>query len=632
MLQTIHDRLKGWVAGLVLGAIALVFVFWGINWTLSAPNYAAKVNGVEIASNDVREAYQRQLAQYERQANAPLDDVQRALIKKRVLEDFVNGEALATRADQLGYRVSDRQILDEMARYPQLQIDGKFDYAYALSVLKAQGRSVSQIENAFRRDVKLRELDQAISASSFATASELKRFLELTRQQRELAWLTLSAAKYAADATPDDAAVKAYYEAHKPQYMTPETVNVRYVELSLPELAAKVNVDDGALRAYYDEQKAKTPERYVQPEQRQVRHILLQVTDPKEDAAVKAKAEGILKRAQSGEDFAKLAQEFSQDPGSAQKGGDLGWADRKAYVGPFADAAFGMKEGEIKGPVKTQFGYHILKLDGIRPAAAKTFEQAKSDLAAEYRQSEAERMFNDAQDQLADAALQNTSDIDVVARKAGLQVHDLPNFSRTDGGGDLGKVPAVLQAAFSQDALDGRLSPIVELEKGRGVVIRATDHVLPQQKPLESVRADVVAAWKKERGAELAAQSAAAAVKRLTAGESWDSVAKSLGAAPEAPKFVARSDQAVPLDVRKAAFDGPKPGGQPVYSSVALTNGDAAVVQVSAVREDPSGDSKAQAAQAKQEFAQAASAAEAQAYEAAARADSKVTLNLQALD
>jgi peptidyl-prolyl cis-trans isomerase D len=205
MLQTIHDKLKGWVAGLVLGAIALVFVFWGINWTLSAPNYAAKVNGVEIASNDVREAYQRQLAQYERQANGPLDDLQRTAIKKRVLDDYVNGEALATRADELGYRVSDRQILDEMAQYPQLQLDGKFDYAYALSVLKAQGRSVSQIENAFRRDVKLRELDKTISSSTFATAAEVKRFLELTRQQRELAWITLSAAKYAADATPDDA-------------------------------------------------------------------------------------------------------------------------------------------------------------------------------------------------------------------------------------------------------------------------------------------------------------------------------------------------------------------------------------------------------------------------------------------
>jgi peptidyl-prolyl cis-trans isomerase D len=414
--------------------------------------------------------------------------------------------------------------------------------------------------------------------------------------------------------------------------MTPETVNLRYVELSLPELAAKVNVDDAQLKAYYDEQKAKTPERYVQPEQRRVSHILLQVADPKDDAAVKAKAESILKRAESGEDFAKLAQEFSQDPGSAQKGGDLGWADRKAYVGAFADAAFGMKEGEIKGPVKTQFGYHILKLEGIQPTAVKTFEQAKNDLTAEYRQSEAERMFGDAQDQLADAALQNTSDIDVVARKAGLQVHDIPAFSRVDGGGDLGKAPAVLQAAFSQDVLDGRLSSIVELEKGRGVVLEAKDHVLPQQKPLEAVRADVVAAWKKERGAELAAQAAATAVKQLTAGGSWDSVAKSLGAAPEAPKYVARSDQAVPLDVRRAAFDGPKPAAHPLYSSVVLTNGDAAVVQVSGVREDPSGDAKAEGAEAKREFAQAAAAAEAQAYEAAARADSKVILNLQALD
>jgi peptidyl-prolyl cis-trans isomerase D len=632
MLQTIHDKLKGWLAGVVLGAIALVFVFWGINWTLSAPNYAAKVNGVEIPSNDVREAYQRQLAQAERQQNSPLDDAQRNAIKARTLDDFVNGEALTTRADALGYRVSDRQILDEMAQYPQLQVDGKFDYTYALSVLRAQGRSVAQIENAFRRDVKLKELDNAITSTSFATSSEVKRFLALTRQQRELAWLTLTAAKYAADATPDDAAIQAYYDSHKSDYMTPETVNLRYVELSLAALSSKVNVDDAQLKAYYDEQKAKAPEHYVQPEQRRVSHILLQVADPKDDAAVKAKAEDLFKRAQSGEDFAKLAQQFSQDPGSAQKGGDLGWADRKAYVGPFADAAFGMKEGEIKGPVKTQFGYHILKLQGIQPTSVKTFEQAKDDLATEYRQAQAERLFSDAQDQLADAALQNTSDIDVVARKAGLEVHDIPNFSRTEGGGDLGKSPALLQAAFSQDVLEGRLSPTIEIDKGRGVVLRATDHVLPQQKPLEAVRADVVSAWKKQRGAVLAAEAAAAAVKRLNGGESWDSVAKSLGLTPEAPKFVARSDQAVPLDVRKDAFDGPKPAGKPVFSSVPLTNGDTAVVQVSAVREDVGGNPKEAEMEARREFAQTVAAAEAQGYQAAARADSKVTLNPQALD
>ena len=282
---------------------------------------------------------------------------------------------------------------------------------------------------------KLRQLDSALQCSSFATPTELKQIRALTKQQRELAWLTLSAAKYAASATPDDAALKAYYDAHKAAYMTPETVDLRYVEISLAQLASKVSVDDAQLKAYYDEQKAKTPERFVQAEQRRVSHILLSVTDPKDDAAVKAKAEGILKRAQAGEDFAKLAKEFSQDPGSAAQGGDLGWSERKVWVAPFADAAFSMKVDEIRGPVKTQFGYHILKLDGIQPATVKTFEQSKAELETEYRRNEAERLFNNAQDQLADAALQNATDIDVVARKAGLTVQEVPTFSRIDGGG-----------------------------------------------------------------------------------------------------------------------------------------------------------------------------------------------------
>ena len=642
MLQTIHDKLKGWLAGVVLGAIGLVFIFWGINWTLSAPNYAAKVNGVEISSNDVRQAYQQQLAQYERQSNGQLTDAERADLKRHVLDEYVNSEALVTRADDLGYRVTDQQLLNEMSRIPQLQVDGKWDLAHALAMLKAQGRPIAQIEEMIRHDAKLRQLDGAISASSFVTPTELKRLRALTRQQRELAWLTVSAAKLGADATPDEAAVKGYYDAHKSQYMTPETVNLRYVELSLAALASKVHVDDAQLKTYYDEQKAKTPERYTQPEQRRVRHILFQVPDPKDDAAVKAKAEAALKRAQSGEDFAKLAQDLSQDPGSAKSGGDLGWAERSRYVAPFADAAFGMKEGEIKGPVKTQFGYHILKLDGIQPTAVKTFEQSKADLDAEYRRNEAEKLFNDAQDSLADAALQNGTDIDVVARKAGLEVHDIPGFSRAGGqppgggelagGADLANSPAVVEAAFSAEVLDGHLSPMVEVEKGRGVVLSSSDHQLPKQKPLDEVRTEVVAAWKKDRGAELASQAAAAAVKRLDGGESWDAVAKSLGVTPQAAKYVARADQTVPAEIRQDAFDEPKPAGRPLYSSVPLNGGDAAVVALSAVREEPSADTKVQDAMLKRQLAEQAASAESQGYAAGARADAKVSVNLQALD
>jgi len=631
MLQSIHDKLKGWLAAVVLGAIGLVFVFWGINWTMSAPTYVAKVNGSEVSANEVRQAYQRELAQAERQSDGSISEAQRNQIKMRVLDQYVNGEALVTRADALGYRVSDQELLDDMSQVPIFQVDGKFDKAHAVAVLRAQGRSILEIEALFRRDAKLRQLDSALSMSSFATATEMKQFRALTKQQRELTWVPISAEKYANQATPDDAALKTYYDAHKFEYMTPETVDLRYVEISLSQLASKVSVDDAQLKTYYDEQKVKTPERFTEPEQRRVSHILLSVTNPKDDAAVKAKAEGILKRVQAGEDFSALAKEFSQDPGSAQQGGDLGWSERKVWVAPFADAAYSMKVDEIRGPVKTQFGYHILKLAGIRPATVKTFEQSKPDLETEYRRNEAERLFNNAQDQLADAALQNTTDIDVVARKAGLTVLEVPVFSRIDGGGALGKVRAVIDAAFSQDVLDGRLSPIVEVEKGRGVVLRATDHKLPQQKPLDAVRTEVVAAWKKQRGAELAAAAAADAVKRLTAGESWDAVVKSAGATAPPAKFVARSDQDVPLEIRTTAFGQPKPAGKPIYSEARLANGDAAVIALSAVREAPS-DAKPEDMAMRDQFAAQIASAEAQSYAAGARADAKVTLNPQAIE
>ena len=291
MLQSIHDKLKGWLAAVVLSAIGLVFVFWGINWTLSAPNYAAKVNGIEISSIEVREAYQRQLAQFERQSNGTIDDATRTQIKRHVLDEYVNTEALVTRADDLGYRVSDDELLKAMAQVQAFQVDGKFDKVRALAVLRAQGRSIAEIENLIRRDVKVRQLDTALSSSSFVTANELEQLRTLTQQQRELSWFTVSAAKYTAEATADDAALKTYYEAHKAEYMTPETVNLRYLEISTAQLESKVSVDDAQLKAYYEEQKAKTPERFTQAERRRVRHILLQVTDPKEDAAVKVKAD-----------------------------------------------------------------------------------------------------------------------------------------------------------------------------------------------------------------------------------------------------------------------------------------------------------------------------------------------------
>ncbi|HMD74899.1 MAG TPA: SurA N-terminal domain-containing protein [Steroidobacteraceae bacterium] len=631
MLQSIHDKLHGWVAYVVLGAIAGSFIFWGINWTLAAPNYAAKVNGREISINDVRQAYQSQLAQAQRKANGNLDDKQRNAIKQEILDEFVGTEALITRIDSLGYRVSDQELQDEMAKIPAFQVNGKFDAAHAVAILKSQGRSVEEIEGMIRRQVQLGQLDSAMRASTFVTPSEIKRLNGLTRQQRELAWIVVPAAHYAAEAVPDDAAIAAYYEQHKGEYLSPETVNLRYVEIGLAQLETHLTLTDAQLQTYFEEQKAKNPEAFTQPEQRRVSHILIQASTPKDEAAAQAKAEDLLKRIQAGEDFAKLAKENSQDPGSAPQGGDLGWSERKVWVAPFADAAYSMKVGEIRGPVKTQFGYHILKLVGVQEATTKTFEQSRTDLESDYRRSEAERQFNSLQDELADAALQSATDIDAVARKAGLPVQQIVDFSRNEGGGALGKSPKAIEAAFSQEALDGRVSSIVEIEKGRGIVLKASDHKLPQQLKLEAVRTELIKAWKEQRGRELASAAAADAAKRLAAGESWDAIAKRLGAPLQAPHFVGRTDEAVPLDVRRLAFDLPKPTDKPQFRAVPVDGGNAAVFGLSAVREDPNTNPQ-QIDFARHEFANEAAAAEAESYSLAARAAAKVLINPQAIE
>lgn len=630
MLQNIHDMIKGWVGYVLLGAIAIVFVLWGINFTMGAPSYAAKVDGREIPAAEMRQTYQQELARAERAAQGQLTESQRNEIKTRVLEDSVSIEALIARLQDLGYRVSESDLLKAMAQIPAFQVDGKFDSAHAVAVLKAQGRSIPEVESMIRRQIQISQLETALRGSSFATDTEARELAALTQQQREASWVVVTAAHFLPQVQVDDAAIKAWYDQHKADYMTPETLDVRYIELNLPEMAARISVNDAQLRAFFAEQKAKNPEKFIQPEQRRVSHILLTVNDPKEDAAVKAKAEEIYKQASAGEDFGSLAKRFSQDKASAEQGGDLGWSDRKLWVAPFADAAFSMKVGEIRGPVKTQFGYHILKLVGIKPQVEKTFEESRSDLEAQYRRNEAERMFNTAQDQLADAALQNATDIDAVAKKTGLPVKQVDGFSRTSGGGALGNSPKVLDAIFSSDVIDGRLSQLIEVEKGRDIVVRGSNHRLPQQKSLESVRAEVTAAVKAQRSEQMAAAAAQAAVKSVDGGETMDQLARSLGSTVSGPKPVARSDQAVPLELREALFMAPKPAGKPVVRTVKLGNGDAAIFAFTGIKQDPLQD--IQARQLRRQYADALADTEAMDYANAVRAAAKVELNPQALE
>src|SRR6185437_15015099 len=312
--------------------------------------------------------------------------------------------------------------------------------------------------------------------------------------------------------------------------------------------------------------------------------ILIAAT--KDDAADRKLAEDVYSQAKSGKDFAQLAKQYSKDPGSADKGGDLDWADRTAFVAPFSDALFSMKVGEIHPPVKTQYGYHIIQLEEIQPGKTKTFEEARPELESEVRRNHATDRFGDIQEQLQSRLEQPNADLDTIAKEFKLQTGDVPQFLRGTGGAPLGAAPQLQEQVFGDSPVaTGRIGSPVLLGDDRLVVIKVLDRKKPEPKPLAEVRDTIVAALKKQNGTDAAAKAADAAKTKLEAGASFDEVAKELGVTAEPARFVGRTDAAVPAQIRSVVFDVPKPpAGKAVYRALKLDNGGAAIVSDQAAR------------------------------------------------
>jgi peptidyl-prolyl cis-trans isomerase D len=582
MLQAIHDKITGWVAGIVIGVIALVFIFWGIDVGFSTVSYAAKVNGEEIDPAEVRRVFQDQLNQYQQFTRGEVPAEMRLQLGNNVLDEFIRVEVLAQQANEQGYRISDAEVLKAYERIPQFQVGGAFDREAAKRILAGEGMSPAQFEAQQRRFLTMGQLQGGIASSTFVTPAELERVRKLEGEEREVAWAVIPAAAQMAAAEPDEAAIKAYYEQNKAKYRTADTVDLRYVELKVADVSREVQVTEDALRGYYEGVK----DRYTEEEKRRGRHILFNVGNDSEDAAARKKADDAMARAKRGEDFARLAQELSQDAGSAAQGGDLGWAERSFFVGPFADALFSMNKGEIRGPVRTQFGYHVLRLDDIQAGRQKSFDEARAEIENEYRAAEAEKLFGQRQEELAAKAFENIDSLDPAAQDLGLTVRSAANFTRDGAASPWGARPEIIEAAFSEAVLGGQNSEPVELEPGHLVVLRAENRRPPQEKPLAAVRGEILAQLRTDKARELAREAGKAARAKLEAGGEWQAVVADAQAKSEGPKFIGRTDESVPGELRQALFAAPKPAaGAKQFGTAALANGDVAVFAFSATRQ-----------------------------------------------
>lgn len=580
MLQQIRDKIQGWFAMLFLGAIAVVFVFWGIRFESSVNKAAATVNGEKIPLELVRKAWQERQSELQMQTRADIPAEVAKREQDQILDAFISRELLVQRVRDLGYAVSDAELARTLYSIPALQVDGKFSRDRYAALLRQQGRTEPEFEREFRRDLETGQLRGGIAVSAFATPGEVRRRVALEAETRDVEYAVIPAAPFASSATVAPADVAAYYDKHKPEFMTPETVSLQYLELKASDVAAGVKVTDEALHGYYDQVAA---ERYTDPERRHGSHILIEAgTD---DAAALRKAQQLADRARKGEDFAKLAREFSDDPGSKAAGGDLGWATREAYVAPFADALFSMQKGEIRGPVKTQFGYHVIRLEDVQPAHQRGFDEVRAELEADYRKEQAQSAFYEKSQQLADESFAALSELDSVGRKLGLPVQSLDGYTR-EGGGPFGPDRKVIDAAFSDEVLQQRQnSQPVSIGDDRVVVLRVTDHKVPQQRPLAQVQGDIEARLRNEAARKAAEAAAREAVARLAAGATLGAAAGP-GAKIVAKQSLGRSGaESVPPEVVKAAFGLASPAQGAVSSGTAsLSNGDAAVVVVSAVR------------------------------------------------
>ena len=595
MLQRIREGVGRWIAGLILALIAVAFIFWGVDPTIMGTTFAAKVNGENISLTDFDRALQLQQSQYQQLYRVELTDELQRTLRLSVLEDLIQREALAQRVASEGYRVSDARLAEAIRSFPEFQVDGAFSMDVYRSQLTFSGISPTAFEEQQREQLGLVELQGGIGASAFFTPSEFARYVELFEQEREVGYALFAADVFLDQAEIDAAQVVAHYEANQERFFSLESVDIEYLELTRADFTDDIEVTDELLQNFYEQEQF----RFRTAEDRRARHILINSVE--ENPEAEARAGEVMARLDAGETFEDLAAEVSEDPGTSGQGGDLGWLSQGP--GAFQDAVFDMQLGEVRGPVKSEFGYHVIRLDEIREGEVRTFDSVREELAAEYRDARAEELFFDAAEELDARAFDAFDELTSVAAELDLPLEAFSGLTRSGASSPFPLADAVVDTAFSPEVLElGENSRLVEILDDHVAVLRVSAHNSPQAQPLEAVRTEIEAELARSAAEALAAAAAQEFLARVTeqsAALSSDAEqqsapdpeggpsawAEELGGTWTEPAWVRRTDNAVPPEILASVFNARPDGeGAGVLEQVALLNGDQAVMLMTAIR------------------------------------------------
>ncbi|KQB54183.1 peptidylprolyl isomerase [Pseudomonas endophytica] len=592
MLQNIRDNSQGWIAKTIIGVIVALMALTGFDAIFQATSHskdAAKVNGEEITQVELSQAVDMQRRQLMQQLGKDFDP---SLLDEKMLHDaalkgLIDRKLLLQGANQAKFSFSEAALDQVILQTPEFQENGQFSPARFDQVIRQLGYGRLQFREMLGEEMLIGQLRAGLAGSGFVTDEQVNAFARLEKQTRDFASLNIKADSAAVKVSEDE--VKAYYDAHVKEFMTPDQVVIDYIELKKSAFFDQVAVKDDELQALYQTEIANLAE------QRRAAHILIEVNDKVSDAQAKAKIEEIQQRLAKGESFEALAKEFSQDLGSAANGGDLGYAGPGAYDSTFDSALYALKKDQVSEPVRTTFGYHLIKLLGVEAPEVPSFASLKDKLTRDLKTQQVERRFVDATKQLEDSAFE-ASDLAQPAQELNLTVHTSAPFGR-EGGEGIAANRAVVQAAFSSEVMDdGANSTALELDPETVVVLRVKEHRKPEQLPLEAVASNIHEHLVKEQAGAAAKTKADEIIKGLRDGklplnqpidgQSW-----------KVDEAVSRGQDGIDPAVLQAVFRMPKPESKdkPTFGSVSLADGTVVVLRLNGVNDDakPTDEEKA---------------------------------------
>jgi len=619
-----------------VGIITVPFALFGVGsyFTAAIDTDAATVNGEEVSVQQFQSALLQQQERMRQMFGGKVPDglLENPQMREGALEQLIQQQLMVQRVQGQNYTVSDAELAKSIRERQDFQVNGEFDQGRYEQILAANRMSNAVFEESARRDEGLVQLFNAVTGSAFVLPLEAGQAASLKNQEREvlLAEVDVDALSEAAEVTDEEVSV--YYGENEAKFMRPEQFKVSYLEINSESLEEAAAIDDLAVE---DEYQSRIDE-FATPEQRDASHILLSLDEDADQVMVDevmAKAESLKAQLNDGADFATLAKENSNDPGSAENGGSLGLFAKGAMVAAFEESAFALEVGQISEPVRTPFGVHIIKLNAVQDSVAKPLDDVREELREELVQRQISAVFFEKQDLMATESFENSGSLEPAASALGMEVQQSDWFSSESPVG-VGQFPEVRAAVSTDDVLSAGLnSSVLEVAENHAIVLRLDERKDEELKPLEEVREQIVATLKSEKGNEAGQEKADALLAAVESGEEFVGAAQAQSLTAAEPVWSKRDSPEIDRTVLAEVFASPFVEGEVFWGQVVSAAGNPVVFGLKGVRaSDEEAGEPSQVVVADAAMVQQQGTAAFQALQAGMRELADVSINEKAIN